>query len=465
MHDPSRPGRESAKKTVLRRCAYGLVGLVLALVFWKNFPWFADPAFGFTADFTKIFDGIKATGHFTRQLPNGRFIPETLREPLYPYALYAADEIFGYYTRLVYFQEMLLVATCLTWIFAAWRWLGFIWALGLAGLIFFNQPLFLYAAILYPYAFNVFFLSTALFFTARLLFRRQLRWAILAGLLFGLAAYERGSLALLPLFLGICFLGLPKLVSRKAVGALVLTYLLCVSPWLLRNASYGITGMHGMMGQILGYTYGDVVLSESDRTAAAPDPDPYGLRPEYIDHLRRERADAGTWAFLHSLEDRGLSTAAINRIIIFYVKQAVRHQPGAAAEIVLQNLAWFPCRLVQIRIPQDNPWLYYQSNVAAADPSRSDYLVLAGCLLGLGLMICNREPILAVFLPVMFYLVAVNLPLVIFDPRYRNGVFDILMFFSLLYALNFFYCAVFKRNWRLSRIGSGQARGSDSLPE
>jgi hypothetical protein len=440
-----------------RRGAGGAAGVVIALVFWHHFPVFPDVAFGFTPDFVKIFEGISATGHYMRQLGDGRYIPETIREPLYPYALLAADQILGSYARLVYFQQLAIVAVGLTWIFAAWNWLGALWALGLAGLIFLNQPLFLYAAILYPYAFNVLFLSTALFFAVQLLFRQQLRWAVGAGLMFGLAAYERGSLALLPFFLVFCLVGLPSLVSRKALLALILTYGLCVSPWLARNASFGIIGMHGMMGQILGYTYGDIVVTESDRTAAAPEPDPYGLRADYVDHLRRETADAGSWSFLHELEARGRSTAEINRILIFYVGQAVRGNPRAAARIILRNLAWFPCRLAQIRIPSESTWSYYLNNAYVTDPSLADYAILAGGLAGLGLMACNREPILAVFLPAMFYLVAINLPLVVFDPRYRNGIFDVMVFFSLLYALRIFYCAIFRRNWRLGRIGRGGA--------
>jgi hypothetical protein len=450
----SLPMRIPDKKAARLRLAAGVaVGLALAAIYWFRFPTPSDPLFGYAQSFLDIASSIEKTGAYTHQLADGRVVPETLREPFYPCALAAAIDLLGWPTRLVPFQEAAAVAVFLTWVFVTWRVLGLIWAMGMAVLIFFNPPLFFYPAILYPYAFNVFFLSTALLSLWMLLARKKVRWAVAAGLAFGLAAYERGSLLLLPFLLAFCLFWMRSLVSRRAVLAVTLTYAACVSPWLLRNASYGIIGMQGMMGQALGYTYGNIILAESDLTRASPDPDPFGLRASYVEVIRREGPDDAAWKFIETQENAGRSLAWINRALAYYVMQAVSRQPAAAGRVVLTNLELFPSRLVQLRVDHEDTWGFYSLNDYSRSLTWGDELVLVGCACGLAMMLLNREPILAVILPVMFYLVAINVPLIVSDPRYRNGLFDIFAFFSLLYALRFLWFWARRGDWRQARLG------------
>lgn len=433
--------------------AYAVVGLALAVVFWFRIPALSETVFGFTHDFLSIADTIDQTGTYSVQLNNGRIIPETLREPLYPYALVAAKTILGSYTYIAPIQATVAVAVFLTWVFVTWRLLGFVWSLGMAALIYLNPALFFYSAVLYPYAFNVFLLSTGFLFLWLLLARRNTRWAVAAGFAFGLMAYERGSLALLPFFLGFCLLWFPSLVSRRALLALVLTHALCIGPWLARNASLGIVGMHGMMGEIIGYTYGDLVVAENDRTAAAPEKDPFGFRQGYVEAIRLDGTDVASWGLVHGLEEEGWTQARINRVLTFYVTQAIRHQPGAALRIVLHNLYWFPSRMIKMWVPLNDPWDFYVANAQAKDPTRGDWLVVIGCIMGLALMAANREPLLAIILPFLFYMVPINVLLVVSDPRYRNGLFDIFAFFSLLYALRCLWFQMRRGGWRGARLG------------
>ncbi len=436
------------------RLAAGIaVGSALAAIYWFRFPALSDAFFGLAPHYVGIAENIEKTGAYARQLDDGRIVPETLREPFYPYALVAAKHLLGGYIMLVPLQATAAVATFLIWVFVTWRALGWVWAAGMAMLIYFNPPLFFYPVVLYPYAFNVFFVSMALLFLWLLLARGRTGWAVAAGVAFGLTAYERGSLLLLPFLVAFCMSWMPSVVSRRALLTMTLAYSLCVCPWLLRNASHGILGMQGMMGQALGYTYGDVIVKESDQTRASPDPDPFGLRQSYVENIRRDSPDQAAWNFIESYEAKGRSLAWINRVLSFYTFQAVRRQPAAAARIVLTNLWRFPSRTIQLRIPEEETWDFYNVNDYSRPPTWGDGLIVIGCAAGLALMLFNREPVLAVILPVQFYLIAINVPLIVSDPRYRNGIFDIFAFFSLLYALRFLWFLVLHGDWRRSRLG------------
>ena len=411
-----------------------VAGAALAVIFWLRFPAFSEVEFGLAHNYVRIMTGIEQTGSFVRTLDRGGTIPEFIREPLYPYALVAADEWLGYYTRLIPFQEMALVATLLTWVFVIWNRLGWLWGLGFAALSYFNQPLFLYPAILYPYAFNVLFLSSALFFTLKLLETRRLRWAIFAGIAFGLTVHERGSLTPLPLFLAMCLACLPRLVSRRHVGALALVYAACVAPWLTRNALHGVIGMTGMNGQVLGYTYGNLITAEDGKVP--PPPDPYGLRPRLVALIRAQGTDAGTWNFIFGEEESGRQTLAkVNRALTYYALQAIEAYPRTAAGIVWNNIATFPCRLVQTRVRSDGLWEYYAHNAWGRVPTLADWALVAFAVAGLAMMAYRREPVLAVMAPVLFVIFAIHVLVVVTDPRYRNGVFDFFIYYAALYAL------------------------------
>jgi hypothetical protein len=427
----------------------------IVVVLWTVFPPM-DPVFALTTHYIGIAENIARNGGYFRLGAGGRLIPETLREPLYPYALFAARAILGGYDKLVPLQKIAIVGACLFWILGLWHWLGWVWAAALTALIALNPVLFFYGAVLYPYAFNVFFFSAGLFCTLRLLARKEAKWAILAGLTFGLAAYERGSLALFPMFLGGILLLFPWLVQRRLVVGLCLTYAMCIAPWIWRNHVNGIGGMSGMMGWTLGYTYGSMVCAQ-EGPGAATKVDPFGLRSDYIRHMEKGGAvdsDGGTAQFIFDQMAAGRSLGEINRAITYYVEEAIKADPMAALGKIRRNLQLTPCRLLVMAQPELTSWKYYLANICVVDPNWADESIVVLGLLGVGLMIGNREIILLIILPPIIYLVAINSVLTVMDPRYRNGIFDIFAYVCVLYAIRCLFFQLTRGSWRSAKVGN-----------
>lgn len=451
--NPSFPSKALAR----RAGALFVLGTIIGLL-WLYGPHFADPEFALAKSYVELADDIAKTGDFARSFPNGRVEPETLREPLYPYALLVTKRLTGHYDGIVLFQRAALIGACLVWILAVWRWCGLGAAMLLTGLVLMNPVMAFYAAVLYPYAFNVLFVSAALMLTLQTVKRRQVRWPICAGLMFGLAVYERGSLALLPFFLVGCLFLVPALVPRRHLGILAAVYLICVLPWIFRNARYGVGGMNGMVGYALGYTYGGVVLAETEAHPALLADDPYGLKAGYLDNVRRETSDGGTIDFIRSEESKGLKLGEINKAIVYYVRRAALRNPARVWDIVRKNLWLFPARILVWRTQEADPWLYYRENVCL--PENLSWMDLTVCgvgLLGLALMACNREPLVIVVIPTMFYLIAMNSVMIVDDPRYRNGVFDIFTYMAGIYSLRCCYFQLRFGNWRLAGLAKRPA--------
>lgn len=432
----SRINLSPARKGPIPRAGKVLVVMALIGVLWSTFPRFADPEFGLAHSYVSLADDIAMTGSYAHRFPDGRIEPETLREPLYPYALVLAKRVLGGYDRIVSVQRAAIVGACLIWILAAWRWYGFASAAALTALLLFNPVITFYAAVLYPYAFNVLFVSAALMATVQVVRRRGAEWAALGGLMFGLAVYERGSLALLPLLLVACLFGIPSAVPRGSLALLTGIYLASVLPWICRNTRHGVTGMNGMVGWALGYTYGDMVLSQTERDPGLLAKDPYGLETKYLDFVRRETSDGGTIDFIRYEMAGGKRLGDANKVVVYYVKEAILRDPLEAWRIVRRNLALFPSRMLVWPVKGDEAWRYYRANVCqAARLSWADLVPCALGLIGLAMMVLDRAPVVFVMLPTLFYLVAMNSVMIVDDPRYRNGVFDIFVYMAAVYAL------------------------------
>ncbi len=426
-----------------------------AIAFWFRFPSFPTNEtleFGIAREYTGIAQAIEKTGQYVRPTAGGQYLPELIREPLYPYAIIAANKILGGYGRLIPLQQLIAVLTCIIWTLAAWWSLGLGWAIAFAILAFFNPVIFYYPALAYPFTFNFFFLTLAIFSVALLIFKKQARWSLCAGLFFGLACYERGSLALLPPAIAITLLLIPVGIPRRFVLLLLLTYGACLSPWLIRNASHQIYGMSGMSGMTLGYAYGGLVIAENDQPVLTKAYDPFDLRGTYIEYIRKIGSDGGTWAFLNDKMAAGVKLPILNQAISSYVKHAILARPQAALDVIRANFHYFPGRIITLRDHHEAAWPFYQNNVCTTEPTAGDYVILIGGLLGLVLMAFNREEILLLILPVLLYLVAVNTIITVFDPRYRNGVFDLIFIFSILYTVRFIFIYIVSEDWRLAKI-------------
>lgn len=167
--------------------------------------------------------------------------PTAFRAPLYPYFIGGIYAVVGEKVGAVRYAQALIgtLSVVLIGLVALLIWgrgAGFV-SLGLAAIY---PPLVMSGAdLLTEPIFLLLFLGAAV----AVLFHRQrgegYRWALLAGLLVGLATLARpnGFVLLLPLAMGI-WVGRPAF-SRRALGpplAMTVVALLVVAPWTVRNA-------------------------------------------------------------------------------------------------------------------------------------------------------------------------------------------------------------------------------------
>ena len=235
---------------------------------------------------------------FSKTLAHGR--PTAFRPPGYPYLLGAVYHVFGadreptrervHVARIAQaFIGTALVA--LVGVVAAQLW-GSIAALVALGLAAVYLPLILVGgAVMSEPLFDVFMLASL---AAALAYRRsahRYRWALLAGVLGGLATLTRAQALILLVPLAVAVWDGRPWRARAALGpplVLVLAALLTIAPWTVRNARelHAFVPVSTQFGSALAGTYNDAARADTQNPAAWQ-----GLRhvPDYAYLFNRVR--------------------------------------------------------------------------------------------------------------------------------------------------------------------------------
>jgi 4-amino-4-deoxy-L-arabinose transferase-like glycosyltransferase len=235
---------------------------------------------------------------FSKTLAHGR--PTAFRPPGYPYLLGAAYHVFGadrepthdrvHVARIAQaFIGTALVA--LVGVVAAQLW-GSIAALVALGLAAVYLPFILVGgAVMSEPLFDVFMLASVAAALAYRRSRHRYRWALLAGVLGGLATLTRAQALILLVPLAIAVWDGRPWRARAALGpplVLVLAALLTIAPWTVRNAVelHAFVPVSTQFGSALAGTYNDAARADTQNPAAWQ-----GLRhvPDYAYLFNRVR--------------------------------------------------------------------------------------------------------------------------------------------------------------------------------
>jgi 4-amino-4-deoxy-L-arabinose transferase-like glycosyltransferase len=217
---------------------------------------------------------------FSKTLAHGR--PTAFRPPGYPYFLGAVYHVFKadrkatkervHVARIAQaFVGAALVA--LVGVIAAQLW-GPVAALVALGLAAIYLPLILVGgAVMSEPLFDVFMLASL---AAALAHRRsphRYRWALVAGIMGGLAALTRAQALILLIPLAVAVWDQRPWRARAALGPpllLVLAALLTITPWTVRNARelHAFVPISTQFGSALAGTYNDVARGDTQNPAA-----------------------------------------------------------------------------------------------------------------------------------------------------------------------------------------------------
>jgi 4-amino-4-deoxy-L-arabinose transferase-like glycosyltransferase len=223
---------------------------------------------------------IAQGGGFSKTLAHGR--PTAFRPPGYPYFLGAVYHVFGAdreptreRVRVARIAQAFVGAAivALVGVVAAQLW-GSVAALVALGLAAIYVPFILVGgAVMSEPLFDAFMLGSL---AAALAHRRsphRYRWALLAGILAGLATLTRAQalILLVPLAVAV-WDGRPRR-ARSALGpplALVLAALLTIAPWTVRNARelHAFVPVSTQFGSALAGTYNDVARGDTQNPAS-----------------------------------------------------------------------------------------------------------------------------------------------------------------------------------------------------
>jgi 4-amino-4-deoxy-L-arabinose transferase-like glycosyltransferase len=217
---------------------------------------------------------------FSKTLAHGR--PTAFRPPGYPYFLGAVYHVFKADRKPM--KERVRVAriaqafvgaalVALVGVIAVqlWSWVAGLVALGLAAIYL---PLILVGgAVMSEPLFDVFMLASLAAVLAYRRSRHRYAWAIVAGVLGGLAALTRAQALILLIPLAIAVWDGRPWRSRAALGpplVLVLAALLTITPWTVRNARelHAFVPISTQFGSALAGTYNDAARADTQNPAA-----------------------------------------------------------------------------------------------------------------------------------------------------------------------------------------------------
>jgi 4-amino-4-deoxy-L-arabinose transferase-like glycosyltransferase len=223
---------------------------------------------------------IAQGGGFSKTLAHGR--PTAFRPPGYPYFLGAVYRVFKADREPA--RQRLRVAriaqafagtaiVALVGVIAAQLW-GSVAALVALGLAALYLPLILVGgAVMSEPLFDVFMLASL---AAALAHRRsphRYRWAVVAGVMGGLAALTRAQALILLVPLAVAVWDGRPWRARAALGpplALVLVALLTITPWTVRNARelHAFVPISTQFGSALAGTYNDAARADTQNPAS-----------------------------------------------------------------------------------------------------------------------------------------------------------------------------------------------------
>jgi 4-amino-4-deoxy-L-arabinose transferase-like glycosyltransferase len=223
---------------------------------------------------------IAQVGHYSDTLAYGR--PTAFRPPVYPYMLGEVYKLAGVERAatpervIVARRTQVVIGTVLVamiGLLAAQLW-GPVVALVSMGLAAVYVPLVtMSGSVMSEPLFAVFMLGALSAAIAHRRSAHRLRWALLAGVLTGLAILTRANalILLVPLVLAV-WDARPRL-SPRALGppvALVLLAVLVVTPWTIRNARtlHAFVPVSTQLGSALGGTYNDEARTDKEHPAS-----------------------------------------------------------------------------------------------------------------------------------------------------------------------------------------------------
>ncbi len=245
--------------------AFALRVLVaLALTAWNP----AGLANGDTAGYWQLAQNLVDHGVFSRS-PGIPLVPDAFRTPGYPAFLalfYAAG--LGW-TAVALVQSALSCATILLLVQLLGRWFDRKVVVAAAWLVAVDPESVLYAATVAPATLVTFLLLAAVLGAAS---GRRSEWAVLAGLLSGLAALVKPMALYFPAWLaGICLLDRRRTRRGWRAGLVLLAAALVVSPWFLRNQRvFGVWRFTSIQGFNLLY-YNAAALESAERGITVSD--------------------------------------------------------------------------------------------------------------------------------------------------------------------------------------------------
>jgi 4-amino-4-deoxy-L-arabinose transferase-like glycosyltransferase len=223
---------------------------------------------------------IAQVGHYSDTLAYGR--PTAFRPPVYPYMLAEVYRLAGVERaatpeRVIVARRMQVVIgtvlVAMIGLLAAQLW-GPAVALVSMGLAAVYVPLVtMSGSVMSEPLFAVFMLGALSAAIAHRRSAHRFRWALLAGLLTGLAILTRANaLILLAPLVFAAWDGRPRL-SLRALGppvALVLLAVLVVTPWTIRNARmlHAFVPVSTQLGSALGGTYNDEARTDKEHPAS-----------------------------------------------------------------------------------------------------------------------------------------------------------------------------------------------------
>jgi 4-amino-4-deoxy-L-arabinose transferase-like glycosyltransferase len=412
----ARPSRRQQHAHRSRWLAAGVLLLIVAALVIRLAFVSATPGYVLTGD-ARDYDvharSIAAGQGFSRTLAYGR--PTAFRPPGYPYFLAGVYRLAGVdradATRRVHVARVAqaivgTVVVALIGLLAAQ--LGGA-ALGLVGLglaAVYVPLITVGGAVMSEPLFAVFMLGSLVAVVQHRRSRHRYRYAVLAGVLGGLAILTRANALVLLLPLAVAAWDARPRLSRAALGppaALCLVALLTVTPWTVRNARefHTFVPVSTQLGSAMAGTYNDAARADTENPASwrhlmhVPDyaslfkrvrstPEPVLERKlraasfHYIGQHPGYVADVAYWNTLRTLELAGL------------------HRSRATAAVIGISRGWADAGVVCF-------WLFA-------------LLAVAGSLTGLA----RRTPAFVWAVPALMFLSVVFL--VVETPRYRTAI-------------------------------------------
>lgn len=414
---------------------------VFSIIFWikliliNSFEHSSILKFGFTAEYTRISDLLINKKQFLDTLSDGTIIPLVKREPAYPVFLSLSKLLFNNYVSLIYFQWASLYLFFSLCLLLAKKNFGNIGAL-IFGLLLLGIPTpYFYASVLYPYTFQVILSGLSIYCFWIAVKNNSKKLFALSGLILALACYERGSLILLPLFLVMGFVLIQKLklilIKIKLTNLLIffLSWLIVLSPWLIRSLKNEYFGINAMTGYTLGYTYGSL----NSPANSSLDYQTYDRKIQNINDV-----DGGTQKYIDQISrENNLSYAKADKLTAQIVLQKMIQNPQNVIQIIKLNIEHFGSRLSSLNIQTltKDPFEMYRYHIARSNTSIWDLILLLLGIFGITYAAFYARRVDGwLGLIVILYIAILNTTIVVFDPRYR-GVGDYILIYFATYSL------------------------------